>query len=172
MNLKLIRRNLLLGSAFVISGVVGGGYGRGAYAACLAGPSPTYICSGNNAVTQSILNVTDATVSTVPGFERRTCPRPPAMASKSRATATSASPMRMSQTLPGPPTAFPSRAWVELAGGSVTVDVTGDVTGATRDGIYARNNTGGTSLTVTTGEESAITGNVTGIAPRTTARAR
>ena len=69
MNLKQIRKNLLLGSAFVISGVVGGGYGRGAYAACLASPSPTYICSGNNNVTQSILNVTDATVSTVPGFD-------------------------------------------------------------------------------------------------------
>lgn len=60
MKLKLVRRNLLLGSAFVVAGVAGSGYSRGAYAACIASPSPTYICAGAETNTQSILNVTDA----------------------------------------------------------------------------------------------------------------
>ena len=65
MKLQAMRRTLMMGSAMAATGFVG--YGRGAYAACLATTSPSYVCSGSETTTQTI-NANGATVSTVPGF--------------------------------------------------------------------------------------------------------
>jgi len=60
-----LTRRLLLPSATVIGAL--SGYGRSAYADCVAGTPPTYTCSGFNDLQQNI-PLEDATVTTVLGF--------------------------------------------------------------------------------------------------------
>ncbi len=67
---RVRRRQLMLSAATFAAGLTGYG-GRRAYAACVAGTPPTFVCSGANAAQQTI-TLNDATVSTVAGFSVNT----------------------------------------------------------------------------------------------------
>jgi hypothetical protein len=180
------RRRLLLGSALAVTSLFT--YGRSAYAACAVTASPTYECSGANAVTQSILNVTDATVSTLPGFSVNAAAGSGIEISGDGAISfTDVN----NSTITSGPTGLATHG-LDITGlgagaGSVTVDINGVVTGAahaisavnngigalsiTADGnltgnggygIYADQNIGA-DLQITTGANASILGSTVGI---------
>jgi outer membrane autotransporter protein len=192
MDTRTLRRHLLL-STMLASALTG--YGRRAYAACVASVPPTFVCSGANANEQSINNVDDATVSTVAGFSVNT-----ADFSAIRITGDGA--LSYTDTYASPLTAANRALFINSNGdvsggnpGSVTVNTNGTLTGGYY-GIFARNfgsgalhitangdvtasnlsplsasfgiyaRTTGTDLTVTTGPGTTITSAGTGIFAR------
>ena len=176
-----IRKNLLISSALAMSGFVA--YGRSAYAACSVTVSPIYECSDANLVTQSILGVTNATVSTLPGFSVNAAGNGIEISGDGAISFTD---MNYSSVTGGN-----SGLWIYgLAGvgpGTVTVDTNGtvlggiagidarnygsgaleitsngDITGTVYTGILALNN-GGTDVKVTTGVGSTVLAGAYGI---------
>jgi hypothetical protein len=139
-----------------MSGIAG--YGRAAYAACDVTTSPTYLCSGTN-TDPLVINADNATVSTLPGFSVDSTGIAIRITGGGNISFTDAN----RSSIAGADTGL----YIEGTGsGSVTVDVTGDVTGSAFHGVYARNNTGGTSLTVTTGADSSVSSAGYGIKAR------
>ena len=179
-------RRLLLGSALAVTGLFS--YGRSAYAACVVTVSPTYECSGVNVTTQSILNVTGATVSTLPGFSVNAAAGNGIEISGDGAISfTDVN----NSTITSGPSGLTTHG-LDITGigggaGSVTVDINSIVTGAvhaisavnngigalsiTADGnltgnggygIYANQNAGA-GLQITTGVNASILGGTVGI---------
>lgn len=186
MGIAHTRRRLLLGSALAVSSLFT--YGSSADAACTVTVSPTYECSGVNGTTQSILNVTDATVSTLPGFSVNAAAGNGIEISGDGAISfTDVNNSTITSGPSGLTTHGLDIIGLGAGAGSVTVDINSIVTGAvhainavnngigvlsiTADGnltgnggygIYAKQNTG-SGLQITTGINASILGSTVGI---------
>ncbi len=186
MGIAHTRRRLLLGSALAVSSLFT--YGRSADAACTVTVSPTYECSGVNGATQSILNVTDATVSTLPGFSvNAAAGNGIEISGDGTISFTDVNNSTITSGPSGLTTHGLDITGLGAGAGSVTVDINGIVTGAvhaisavnngigalsiTADGnltgnggygIYARQKMGA-GLQITTGANASILGSTVGI---------
>jgi hypothetical protein len=152
---------MLLSSTMLVGALTG--YGGRAYAACVASPSPNYVCSGANAATITI-NVDNAAVSTLAGFSITA-------AADNALEITGAGALSYIDTNASPLTAPATALLIQSTGdialgnpGSVYVKTNGMLTGGA-DGIFARNY-GSLALTVT------ANGDVKGTAPAVTASMR
>lgn len=152
MRLSDLRRSLLMGTAVAVSGIAG--YGRAALADCAPTVSPNYLCSGVTTTSQSI-SVTGATVNTANGFSLVT-------SDSTGVSVEGEGDISFTDTYQSTISGNDSGVVAAgLGGGSTSVEVTGDVTGTDRYGIWATNR--GTDLTVTTGADSSIYGGEVGI---------
>jgi hypothetical protein len=183
-----LRRQFLLSTTMLVGALTG--YGNRAYAACVAGTPPNFICSGANASQQTIA-FDDATVSTVPGFSVVTLdPRAVSITGDGAlsytdvnfSTLTAATAALYVRSTGDVPAGNPGSVAIDTNGaltggshgiqalnfgaGALSVTANGDVTGSTDIGIYALNTGGGTDLSVTTGAGSAVTGGFNGIVAR------
>ena len=159
-NLKAIRRTLLLSSTVAMSGIAG--YGRSAYAACVQSPpsSSTYLCSGAvNTDTQPI-TADNATVSTRTGFSIDT--RPPGSGGNAIEIIAGGS-LSFTDAYQSSITGQVNGLFV--SGEAVTIEVNGDLTGVEQHGILAEQLSQGSTgnVTVTTGIGSTVTGGEDGI---------
>jgi len=163
------------------------GYGRQTYAACVGSPSPTFICSGANNTTQTI-NTDDADVSTVSGFSVVTAA---GNAIEIKANGDLRFTDGNASTINGAVDGLYMYAVANSAGndgaitinadsnitgvrnaitaynfGSGSIDITfdGTATGVNHDGMEVFNSSAGEDLTIVTGAQSSVTGQVDGIA--------
>jgi outer membrane autotransporter protein len=177
----------MLSAATFAAGLTGYG-GRRAYAACVAGTPPTFVCSGANAAQQTI-NLDDATASTVAGFSVNTAAGDAISITGDGAlsyTDDNASPLTATSSTghalfirsggdigggnAGSVSVITSGTLVGGYGiygynhgsGSLTITANGDVTGTAAHGLAARNY--GTTSTVTTAAGTTISGDQYGIA--------
>jgi outer membrane autotransporter protein len=174
-----VGRQLLLSTTMLVGALVG--YGRRAYGACVVIVSPNYLCSGVNAVTQTI-TANNAAVTTDGTFSVNA-------AAGNALTITGAGDISYTDANASTLDAASIALYIQSTGddgltpGSVTVDTDGTIKGAAygiyalnnstgalsvtangnvtatnffADGIYARNY--GTDLTVTTGAGTTVTG--------------
>jgi uncharacterized protein with beta-barrel porin domain len=182
----LRRRVLLSGTMFMAAAV---GYGRRAYAACVNSGGATYQCSGAN-VTQQTINANSAAVSTLPGFSVNTTDRTGITITGDGAisyTDTHASPItgyfaalyvrstraglgsitiNTNGAISGTYFGINARSYSR---GAITITTNGNVgtTGVgAYSGIYARNDTVGTDISVTTGTGTTVSGRQYGIYAR------
>ncbi len=190
MNECASRRLWLLSSAALVGALAG--YGRSAYAACVAGVPPMFVCSDANTDQQTI-EQNDATVSTVDGFRVNTTNSLAISITGDGAlsyTDENASVLKAADTalfihsngdvtngndgsvrvktngmLTGGNTGIDART---DGSGALTITANGDVTGtaASSKGIYARNSVKGSDVSVTTGTDSNVWGGQTGIDAR------
>ena len=182
-----LRRRVLLSGTMLAAAV---GYGRRAYGACAPAVAPNYQCSGANVTTQFI-NANNASVSTVAGFSVNTPVTSPSITITGNGalsyTDTNASPLTTGAgtaldvrslgdfaATPGSVTIASNGALIgsffgiytrNSGTGALTITANGDVTGATFNGIDARNTVNGTAISVTTGVGSTV-GGTTGIFTR------
>jgi uncharacterized protein with beta-barrel porin domain len=181
-----LRRRVLLSGTMLAAAVAG--YGRRAYGACVNSGGSTYQCSGANAATQAI-NANNASVSTVAGFSVNTAAGNAITISGNGALSytdinassltAAANPLDVSSYgdfggTPGSITIATNGALSGYRGikarnfgtGAATITANGDVTG-TNVGIYARNNNAtSTTLSVTTGAGTTVSGGADGIDAR------
>lgn len=185
---RRLKRNILLSTALIGATLIG--YGRRAYAACTHSGGGVYACTGANATTQNINggSATNAAVSTAPGFSVTTAAGNAITIQATGAlsfTDTNASyisgsvrGLYISSTgdaglTPGSITitsnaaisggSYGIRARNE-GSGSVTLDISGDVTGTSDIGIFAINfSSSGTDLSITTAAGTSIQGGTRGI---------
>lgn len=69
MHARTLRRQVLLSTTIIVGALTG--YGGRAYGQGCMGAGSVYTCSGAATATQEILEVDDATASTVAGFSNR-----------------------------------------------------------------------------------------------------
>ena len=151
---RAMHRRLMLSAATFAAGLTGYG-GRRAYAACVAGTPPTFVCSGANAAQQTI-TLNDATVSTVPGFSVNT-----AAGAAIRITGDGAVSYTDDNASPLTTTSSASAAlyigsFGDIGGGnagSVSVITNGMLVGG--DGIFARSYGSGTVSVTANGDVAA-----------------
>jgi hypothetical protein len=178
---------LLKDRLFVSTALVGVlfGYARNAYAACVNNGGTTYLCSGANAAQGIYAN--EASVSTAVGFSVSTANGSAIIISGDGAlsfTDTHASAITSTAAVPygllinaaaddgGTPGSITVNSNSNITGsnlggigafnygtGALSITANGDVTGTTYSGIIAENSAAGTSLTITTGVGSHVTGN-------------
>ncbi|WP_119388156.1 autotransporter outer membrane beta-barrel domain-containing protein [Taklimakanibacter lacteus] len=142
------------------------GYGRQAYADCIAGTSPAFTCSGTTVTTQTI-NTPDADVSTAPGFNL-TAPTGDGVHIEADGH------LQFNDVNASPITATNGTGlFVYSTGnsadnaGAITIVTDGDISGGDGDGIHAYSvSQSGGPLTIAAGPGGAITGSDDGIEAR------
>lgn len=181
---SLFRRRLALTTILTVAPFFG--YGRQAFAACDPTPSPTFLCSGANVVTQTI-TADNADVSTAPGFDvnapagngiiitgdghlRFTDNNASTIIGDAnglslRATgdagaAEGAITITTNSNITGGDFGIHARS---DGRGEITIIANGGVTGTTYDGITAYNSAIGTDVTIRTGAGSNVSGQSSGI---------
>ncbi|MGA7197771.1 beta strand repeat-containing protein, partial [Roseiarcus sp.] len=147
------KQRLLVSTAML--GALCVGYGRRAYAACVASPVGTYVCSGALTTTQSFSPGVPLSVSTASGFSITTAAGPAFNLTSSGVGSFTDS---NSSTITG----FTNGIYMEGATGSspITITTTGDVTGQAGWGIAGR--TFGGNLTINANEVNGTTYGVIG----------
>ena len=147
------KQRLLVSTAML--GALCVGYGRRAYAACVASPVGTYVCSGALTTTQSFSPGVPLSVSTASGFSITTTAGPAFNLTSSGVGSFTDS---NSSTITG----FTNGIYMEGATGSspITITTTGDVTGQAGWGIAGR--TFGGNLTINANEVNGTTYGVIG----------
>ena len=187
---RTIKRQLFLTSA--IAGILLTGYARQSYAACVNVGGANFICSGANTTMQSI-TPNDASVSTLAGFSVNSSSGSgleidaDGVMSFTDTNASSiistngagllfvedgdngATPgsvtITANSTISGSTDGISASISLgTIPSGAVTLDISGDVTGTSRNGIDARNEcTNGTNVSVTTATGTTIQGGQRGI---------